>query len=215
MTHAPQILNKPDQTRPDQLRPDHQPAGPVGPHRGTCANPRQGAAATSDRPGKAVMYLLDTNVISELRKPRPHGAVLAWLQSFDNANLHLAAVSLGEIQAGIELTRQQDATKARAIESWLDQLSLSSPILPAVPPPCCWKPAAPIASPTTSPAAAPTLSPSPTPFKQATAPLIWMSPAAAPWLSMAAPARTPPATTPPSPCRHRVPSAPSAPMLPW
>lgn len=33
------------------------------------------------------MYLLDTNVVSELRKPRPHGAVLAWLQETDDAVL--------------------------------------------------------------------------------------------------------------------------------
>lgn len=53
------------------------------------------------------MYLLDTNVVSELRRPRPHGAVLAWLQSVDDAQLFLSAVTLGEIQAGIELTREQ------------------------------------------------------------------------------------------------------------
>jgi predicted nucleic acid-binding protein len=76
------------------------------------------------------VYLLDTNVISELRKPRPHGAVLAWLEAVDNAHLHLASVSLGEIQAGIERRREQDAAKANAIESWLDQLSESSTILP-------------------------------------------------------------------------------------
>ncbi len=76
------------------------------------------------------MYLLDTNVIFELRKPRPHGAVLAWLQAVDNANLQLASVSLGEIQAGIEITREQDGAKASAIEAWLDQLSESSTILP-------------------------------------------------------------------------------------
>jgi len=63
------------------------------------------------------VYLLDTNVISELRKPRPHGAVLAWLEAVDNAHLHLASVSLGEIQAGIERRREQDAAKANAIES--------------------------------------------------------------------------------------------------
>jgi predicted nucleic acid-binding protein len=69
------------------------------------------------------MYLLDTHVVSELRKPRPHGAVLAWLESVDDANLHLATVTLGEIQAGIELTREQDAEKAAEIESWLDQVT--------------------------------------------------------------------------------------------
>jgi predicted nucleic acid-binding protein len=40
--------------------------------------------------------------------------VLAWLQAVDNANLQLASVSLGEIQAGIEITREQDAAKASA-----------------------------------------------------------------------------------------------------
>ena len=43
---------------------------------------------------------------------RLHGAVLAWLQAVDNANLQLASVSLGEIQAGIEITREQDAAIA-------------------------------------------------------------------------------------------------------
>ena len=76
------------------------------------------------------MYLLDTNVVSELRKPRPHGAVLAWLNGVDDANLHLATVTLGEIQAGIELTREQDPGKASEIEAWLDLVSLSYNVLP-------------------------------------------------------------------------------------
>ena len=67
-------------------------------------------------------FLLDTNVVSELRRPRPHGAVLAWLESTDDIDLHLASVTIGEIQAGIELTREQDPGKAREIELWLDQV---------------------------------------------------------------------------------------------
>ena len=67
-------------------------------------------------------FLLDTNVVSELRRPRPHGAVLTWLHSVDDAELHLASVTLGEIQAGIELTREQDPAKAVEIERWLDQV---------------------------------------------------------------------------------------------
>jgi predicted nucleic acid-binding protein len=63
------------------------------------------------------MYLLDTNVVSELRKPRPHGAVLAWIKSVPDSALHLCAVTLGEIQAGIELTRERDAAKAASIEA--------------------------------------------------------------------------------------------------
>jgi toxin FitB len=68
------------------------------------------------------LYLLDTNVVSELRRPNPHGAVLAWLASVDEKDLYLSSFSLGEIQRGIEITRQQDATKAQSLERWLDQL---------------------------------------------------------------------------------------------
>lgn len=69
------------------------------------------------------MYLLDTNVVSELRKARPHGAVLQWLAQVEEADLHLSVVTLGEIQKGIELTRDQDAAKATEIERWLELLS--------------------------------------------------------------------------------------------
>ncbi|TAK53854.1 MAG: type II toxin-antitoxin system VapC family toxin [Gammaproteobacteria bacterium] len=76
------------------------------------------------------MYLLDTNIVSELRKPRPHGAVVEWLRSVDDISLHLATVTLGEIQAGIELTREQDAGKAGEIEAWLDLVADSYNVLP-------------------------------------------------------------------------------------
>lgn len=76
------------------------------------------------------MYLLDTNVVSELRKPRPHGAVVAWLESLDDAQLYLSAVTLGEIQAGIEITRVQDTEKAKEIEAWLELLAGAYNVLP-------------------------------------------------------------------------------------
>jgi len=47
------------------------------------------------------MYLLDTHVISELRRPKPHGAVLVWLESVPDSDQRISAVSMGEIQAGI------------------------------------------------------------------------------------------------------------------
>ena len=75
-------------------------------------------------------YLLDTNVVSELRKPRPHGGVVAWLESLDDAQLYLSAVTLGEIQAGIELTREQDLGKAKEIEDWLELVAGAYNILP-------------------------------------------------------------------------------------
>ena len=76
------------------------------------------------------MYLLDTNVISELRRPKPHGAVLAWLKSVPDEDLHVSAVTLGEIQAGIEMTREQDPAKAADIEAWADLMAVSYNILP-------------------------------------------------------------------------------------
>lgn len=76
------------------------------------------------------MFLLDTNVVSELRKPRPHGAVVAWLQAVEDKHLYLSAVTLGEIQAGIELTRDQDPAKAAEIETWLDQVAKAYNVLP-------------------------------------------------------------------------------------
>lgn len=75
-------------------------------------------------------YLLDTNVVSELRRPRPHGAVVTWLQSLDDAQLYVSAVTLGEIQAGIELTREQDPEKAQEIEAWLALVAGAYNVLP-------------------------------------------------------------------------------------
>lgn len=76
------------------------------------------------------MYLLDTNVISELRKPRPHGGVVAWVSAAADAELFLSAVTIAEIQAGIEVTRDQDEEKAAEIEAWLDLVSASYNVLP-------------------------------------------------------------------------------------
>lgn len=75
-------------------------------------------------------YLLDTNVVSELRKQRPHGGVVAWLESIDDAQLYLSAVTLGEIQAGIELTREQKPDKAEEIEAWLELVADAYNVLP-------------------------------------------------------------------------------------
>jgi predicted nucleic acid-binding protein len=69
------------------------------------------------------MYLLDTNVVSELRKIRPHGAVVAWLETVADEDIHLSVVTLGEIQIGIEMTREQDTFKAAEIEAWADQVA--------------------------------------------------------------------------------------------
>jgi hypothetical protein len=76
------------------------------------------------------MYLLDTNVISELRRSKPHGAVVAWLKGVADHDLHLSAVTLGELQAGVEMTREQDPEKAAQIEIWIDQVAQTWNVLP-------------------------------------------------------------------------------------
>lgn len=75
------------------------------------------------------MYLLDTNIVSELRRKKPHEAVVVWLQSVDDKDLYLASVTLAEIQAGIELTREQDAERAAELEVWLDDVAATYNIL--------------------------------------------------------------------------------------
>lgn len=75
-------------------------------------------------------YLLDTNVISELRKVRPHGAVVAWLDAIRDEQIFLSAVTVGEVQAGVELTRRQDAVKAGEIENWLTSIEMSYAFVP-------------------------------------------------------------------------------------
>ncbi|MGA2965935.1 MAG: type II toxin-antitoxin system VapC family toxin [Terriglobales bacterium] len=75
-------------------------------------------------------YLLDTNVISELRKMRPHGAVVAWFNAMEEGRLFLSAVTLGKLQAGIERTRHHDPSKAGELEHWVDRLPESYQVLP-------------------------------------------------------------------------------------
>lgn len=75
-------------------------------------------------------YLLDTNVVSELRKRNPHGAVVAWINTLRPKQIFLSAVTIGELQAGVELTRKNDAAKALEIEAWLNAVEASFAVLP-------------------------------------------------------------------------------------
>lgn len=76
------------------------------------------------------MYLLDTSVVSELRKNKPHGAVLAWVKAADDTTLFLSAVTVGEIQAGVEKTRELDQAKTNEIEQWLEMVAATYNVLP-------------------------------------------------------------------------------------
>ena len=76
------------------------------------------------------MFLLDTNVVSELRRPRPNRDVIEWIADVPAEQLFVSAVTVGEIQAGIEITREQDPAKAMELEVWLDRVLASYGVLP-------------------------------------------------------------------------------------
>ena len=76
------------------------------------------------------MYLVDTNVVSELRKPRPHPRVITWLRGVSDRDLFLSAVTVGELQAGVEITRRQDKANAEEIGAWVDQIAGAWNVLP-------------------------------------------------------------------------------------
>ena len=64
-------------------------------------------------------YLLDTNVISELRKRSPDPQVLAWYNSVSSAEIFISVLSIGEIRQGIERLRRKDPEQADLLERWL------------------------------------------------------------------------------------------------
>jgi predicted nucleic acid-binding protein len=71
-----------------------------------------------------VSLLLDTNVVSELRKgKRTHPRVRAWFESVADADLHLSVLVVGELRRGIERVRAKDARQATALERWLQRLT--------------------------------------------------------------------------------------------
>ncbi|HZP05906.1 MAG TPA: type II toxin-antitoxin system VapC family toxin [Terracidiphilus sp.] len=76
------------------------------------------------------MYLLDTNVISELRKNKPHGAVQSWFASVAARDIQISAVAVGELQDGAELTRLQYPLKAAEIERWIDRIVRTFVVIP-------------------------------------------------------------------------------------
>ncbi|MBO0804821.1 MAG: type II toxin-antitoxin system VapC family toxin [Nocardiopsaceae bacterium] len=67
-------------------------------------------------------YLLDTNVVSELRKRSPDPNVTAWYDGVQGRQLFLSVLTLGEIRMGIEQSRRKDPVKADVLGSWLNRL---------------------------------------------------------------------------------------------
>lgn len=77
-------------------------------------------------------YLLDTNVVSELRKRSPDPNVIAWYEGQPRTVAYLSSLVIGEIRQGIERVRPRDPGQAHTLERWLDGLvsSYQSRILP-------------------------------------------------------------------------------------
>lgn len=68
-------------------------------------------------------WLVDTNIISEVRKgPRCHLAVAAWWSSVEDRDIFLSTLTIGEIRKGVEAVRVRDPDKARALEVWLQAI---------------------------------------------------------------------------------------------
>ena len=67
-------------------------------------------------------YLLDTNVVSEVRKPRANPHVRAWFAFVPGESLYLSVLTVGEIRRGIERLRRRDPAQAAVFEAWLASL---------------------------------------------------------------------------------------------
>jgi toxin FitB len=71
-----------------------------------------------------VSYLLDTNVVSEIRKgSRADKAVMKWFSEVDDEDLHLSVLVLGELRQGVERLRARDVVSAERIDRWLRRLA--------------------------------------------------------------------------------------------
>jgi toxin FitB len=69
-----------------------------------------------------VTFLLDTNVLSEARKPRGDPAIKRWMKTVAGRDLYLSVLVVGEIRQGIERLRRRDPDQADVFESWLGRL---------------------------------------------------------------------------------------------
>jgi predicted nucleic acid-binding protein len=70
-------------------------------------------------------YLLDTNIVSELRKRHPNPGVLAWYGGIASADLFISVLTIGEIRLGVERLRRKDSVQADLLEQWLRGLQVT------------------------------------------------------------------------------------------
>jgi toxin FitB len=70
-------------------------------------------------------YLLDTSIVSELRKRDPDSRVLSWYRTVQPAELYLSVLTIGEIRRGVERLRHRDPLQAARLDRWLAGLTVS------------------------------------------------------------------------------------------
>ena len=71
-------------------------------------------------------FLLDTNVISELRKgERANARVLAWFNDVADEEIHLSVLAIGELRRGVESVRKRDPVQAAALDRWVGRLAVN------------------------------------------------------------------------------------------
>lgn len=69
-------------------------------------------------------YLIDTNIISEVRKgAKCDPNVARWWETIDDADIYLSVLVLGEIRKGVERVRASDSVQAAALETWLNNVA--------------------------------------------------------------------------------------------
>lgn len=68
-------------------------------------------------------YLLDTNIVSELRRPKAHAGLIEWFDDQPARALFLSIVTVGEIRQGIEQLRPRDGKQANLLDRWLNGLA--------------------------------------------------------------------------------------------
>lgn len=76
-----------------------------------------------------MLYILDTDVISNLRKRRPDPGLVAWLAAADPAALRIAALTIAEVTYGIELARESNPASAMHLKTWWTGVLATSVVL--------------------------------------------------------------------------------------
>lgn len=72
-----------------------------------------------------LMYLLDTNVLSETRKKKADAGVISFLESADSSCLFISVLTLGELRKGVAKKQREDPAMAKRLAGWADGLELS------------------------------------------------------------------------------------------